>query len=71
MIFKLQRPIVSSDGNDDVLVYDESREYEGVVPMDDGLRGLFGSDHKIFVEGTVGEGGMLLLSPNKVQDPNW
>lgn len=73
MIFKFQRPLFSSDGNSDVLAYDESREFETMLPMVPELLVLFGDAPKFFAdcEVTQQDSGFRLTLKNKVQDPHW
>jgi hypothetical protein len=50
MIVKVQKPI--SPGDAPVLVYDEYRRVEAMVPMTDQLRQMLGTKLKIYCEAT-------------------
>lgn len=73
MIFKFQRPLFSSDGNSDVLAYDESREFETTLPMVPELLVLFGDAPKFFADCDVSiiHDSFRITLKNKVADPGW
>lgn len=72
MIFKLQRPITLTS-EPMILVYDEYRKHMIEVPETQRLRGLFGLQYKIYVEGRINENQQIelerLLEPS--EHPDW
>jgi len=52
-IFKLQRPLATSEPIPQVLIYNETRSVTGQIPTTPALEGLFEGEYKIFVWGTV------------------
>ncbi len=71
MIFKVQRPIVTTDVDKSWLVYNESRSTEFMMlPMED----LFEEDeYKIFVDAIakVTDNGLTLVVTSNVEDQLW
>jgi hypothetical protein len=48
-VFKMQRPIVSNDPRAPCLVYNEKRDIQFTLPMDDDMAVLFNGALKIYV----------------------
>lgn len=60
IIFKLQRPIVTSGDPNTLYCYNEDRSFEGQFAADPALiQELFGDAYKIFVEGSVDQAGQI------------
>ena len=69
-IFKIQRSIVTGHECEQMLIYDESRDYYSQHPLTDDIRKLMGKSLKIYVEGVVQKDGMLRIG-RKVKERAW
>lgn len=73
VIWKLQRPLASSDQAHPWLMYSRGRKAEGVIPdveIDNDVRAMMGDDYKIYVEGTIGKDGKVSII-RRVADQDW
>lgn len=69
MIYKLQRPLASSNGGQTVLAYTEGRKHLTELAMTPELRKLFGSSYKIYVDADVVKGKLVIKE--RVKDFKW
>lgn len=70
MIFKIQRPLFTNDPEPKVKIYDETREFEGEVPLTPHLFQFFEDELKVYVEGHIDEEGVLTII-HKVEEQDW
>lgn len=73
IIFKFQRPLYqvgAVPGEPEVLVYDESRQIEGMIPLTDELRELFGNGFKFYAACFINGDGTLSIR-KVVDDQPW
>ena len=59
-IFKVQLPLISTDPNAGILVYNEDRSIETIVPMDEDAKKYF-TEPKSFHFGHMDKDGWLIL----------
>lgn len=71
-IFKFQRPRFVSGEEPTILVYNQSRSWEGRLPVEgnDKLMELFEGRDKIYIIATPDENGKLVLD-SMISDQNW
>lgn len=71
MIVKLQRPLASNEPISTVLIYNQDRTHQWVVPWSlDDLNELLGSDPKGYFELEVDENDNFVLG-GRVEDQPW
>ncbi|UTC30019.1 hypothetical protein STASHLEY_00850 [Brevundimonas phage vB_BpoS-StAshley] len=58
-IFKLQRPLFTAEAEPKVLVYNESRTWEGLIPLTPALMELFGEEFKVYITAIPSDTGQL------------
>lgn len=59
-IFKLQRPLFTTEEEPKILVYNQSRSWEGQIPITPELLALFGDQAKIYIIATPQDDGKLI-----------
>lgn len=69
-IFKIQKPIHSSDPNASCLIYNKDRSAYGEVELTPELSALMGSSYKIYVRGYMDEKGLLNIE-QKIPRQRW
>lgn len=75
-ILKFQRPIFQGgapkrpDDPKDILVYDETRKIEGMLPPTDDLLRLFGEEFKFYAECFINKDGTVSIR-KVVEDQPW
>lgn len=70
MIIKLQKPLFSTHGDADVLVYDERRTFTAQVPLTRRLDAMFGVSVKMYCEARMTEKRSLVVS-RRIDDQTW
>jgi hypothetical protein len=69
-IWKLQRPLFSSDGNGDVMAYTEDKKRTAMIPLPGELVDeLFGEEPKIYVLAQVKRGNLCI--DKRVAEQDW
>ncbi len=69
MHFKIQKPIVSSDGSDDCLIYNEDRTIEFMTPLENVQRSFEQGEDKIYVEGSLMDEDFIIVK--KLPQQSW
>lgn len=68
-IWKLQRPLFSSDGSLEVMAYTEEREQVAIIPLpQEVVDEVFGDELKIYVRGKVKDGNLAVSKVMPEQD---
>lgn len=58
-IFKLQRPLLTTEQQPLVLVYNQDRTWEGQIPLTPELQELFGDQDKVYIMAIPSDQGQL------------
>lgn len=69
-IWKLQRPLFSTEEIPSVMAYTKNKKYTAMVPMsDEQMDDLFGEELKIYIKGSVKNG--VIIVKHRVEDQDW
>lgn len=69
-IWKLQRPLMTSEDVPMVMAYTEEKEDMAMIPMpEEYIDELFGDELKVYVRANVKNG--VLNIKNRVEEPDW
>ena len=70
-LWKVQKPLFSTEEAPQVLVYNEDKSYEGYVPMTDELESMFGVFPKFYVWGMVLSNGIVVMEGKPIPVDEW
>lgn len=68
-IWKLQKPLFTTGGYNDILAYTEGKKKTAVVPVaDEDIDFLFGDEPKVYVRARIKRGNLQILEIIEEQD---